>query len=92
MPCWPCYLRDDALLSLPIPSHHREALPGARLSVREDADVVPLEGVLQHLNADVIVDLLLVGKLRVIRLQPNQCRINNEADATGPALLGIPVF
>ena len=62
-------LRDYAQLSWLGAAHHGVALAGARLSVREDTDVVAVDSVLQHLEADVFIDLLLAGVPRVAGLQ-----------------------
>ena len=63
------YLRYNALLPRFVLAHHGVALAGAGLTVGEDADVVALEGVLQHLDAHVLVHASLARVLRVIRLK-----------------------
>ena len=63
------HLRNNALLSRFVLAHHGVALAGAGLTVGEDADVVALEGVLQHLDAHVLVHAALARVLRVVRLK-----------------------
>ena len=63
------YQRDDPLLVLLLPPHHGVALPCSGLAVGEDADVVALEGMQQHLLPDVLVNLQLGRKVAVLRLQ-----------------------
>jgi len=66
------HLRDDALLAGLQAAHHCVAFAGAGLAVGEYADVVALEGVLEHLDAQVFVDLALGGEARVghVRVRP----------------------
>ena len=60
----------DSLVALVVLlAHHGVALPRPRLAVGEDADVVPLEGVVQHLLAEVAVDLVLPVEARVLWLE-----------------------
>lgn len=63
------YQRNDSLLVLLLSTHHRVALPSSGLSVGEDADVVSLEGVQEHLLSDVPVHLHLRRKAEVLWLQ-----------------------
>ena len=56
---WGTYHGDNAFLPLLLLAHHGVGLPRPRLAVGEDADVVALEGVLQHLLPDVIVHEVL---------------------------------
>lgn len=63
----PC-LWDDALLVFLLFAHHGVGFAGPRLPVGEYAHVVALEGVLQHLLADVPVHLLLRGVVDVLWL------------------------
>ena len=46
-------------------AHHGVALPGARLAVREDACVVAAEVVVEELFAKRLVDVLLMGVVRI---------------------------
>ena len=62
------HLRCDTLLVRFIAPHHRVTLARPGLSVREYADVVSFERVLQHLQPDVLVDPPLCGKLGVLLL------------------------
>ena len=63
------HLRNDSLLTALVLSHHRVALARAGLAVREDADVVAFECVLQHLNAQVLVHFALCRVFRIARLK-----------------------
>ena len=65
------YQGDDALLVLLLASHHGVALACPCLAVGEDADVVALEGVLQHLHPDVPVHLQLGRVIWVLTLHTN---------------------
>lgn len=53
------YLWDDALLFLLLAPHHGVGLAGSCLAIGEYADIVALEGVLEHLLPDVAVHLPL---------------------------------
>ena len=53
-------------------THHRVALAWARLTVREHADIVALERVLQHLQSNVLIDAALTREIRVTRLDHNK--------------------
>lgn len=61
-------LWDDARLPRVIFAHHGVTFASSCLSIGKDAHIVALEGMLQHLNANVIIDLLLVNERRVFRL------------------------
>lgn len=63
------YQRDDALLVCLLFPHHGVGFSSSRLPVGENADVVALEGVKQHLFPDVPVHLLLGRIVDVLRLQ-----------------------
>ena len=69
------HLRDDALLPGLQPAHHRVALAGARLPVGEYADVVAFEGVVEHLDAQVLVHSALRGEVGVACLGKQARRI-----------------
>jgi len=49
-------------------THHRVAFAGAGLTIGEHADVVALERMLQHLDANVFIDATLRRVPRVTRL------------------------
>ena len=68
-------LWNDSLLSSLILSHHRVALSGSGLSIREDADVVAFKGMFKHLNAEVFVNALLCSVLGVPRLEDGTLNI-----------------
>ena len=61
-------LRDEPELSGFSSAHHGVALAGAGLAVRQHADVVALERVLQHLDTDVFVHAPLTRVLHTARL------------------------
>ena len=61
--------RNYSMLSWIILPHHGVTLSGTCLSICEDADVVPVHGMLQHFNSYVFVNLCLTDKVFVVRLQ-----------------------
>ena len=63
------YQWDDPGFPRIVPAHHGVALACPRLSVGKDAHVVAIKRVFQHLNADVLVDFRLRGKVGVLSLQ-----------------------
>lgn len=76
------YQGDDSLLVLHILfAHHGVGLASTGLAVGEDADVVALEGVQQHLLADVFVHSHLRGVVDILGLRTE---IDNQT------LLNIP--
>ena len=60
--------RNDPLVAFPPTPHHGVALAGARLAVSKDAQVVAIEGMLEHLGPNVFVDLGLVREVGIFRV------------------------
>ena len=75
--------RDDPLVVLG--AHHAVGLAGAGLAVGEYAGVVPVEGVVEQVDAEGLEDALLAGEVGVV---VGQERV--EAVIEGEALRGLP--
>ncbi len=74
--------RDDALILIVLFPHHSVGLSGAGLSIGEDADVVTLESVFEHLFAEIGVDALLAVESGLAGLKKNES--NNDLSSKRP--------